>query len=161
MQIKCLSYEEYKDKYHIMKKILVTLLCIIGISFNSGCGLPFNPISPIISFYLTWKEGEARKHYRYDHKTVYKAVKRSLSSLEYAITTDEENESGYYIVADSNDRFKITVEKVEPEITLLKIRVNFMGDKPYAELIYKEVDNQLNVIDYKRRKGFFRRFLQK
>ena len=52
------------------------------------------------------------------------------------------------MIAGENDRFKISIKHVEPEISLLKIRVNFMGDKPYAELFYKKVDDNLNGIEF-------------
>ena len=40
------------------------------------------------------------------------------------------------------DRFKIKVVAVRSNGTNLKIRVNIMGDHPYAELIFRKVDAQ-------------------
>jgi hypothetical protein len=44
--------------------------------------------------------------------------------------------------------FKIEIKKVQSNITEVKIRVNFLGDKPYAELIYKKIDSNLDVINF-------------
>ena len=118
---------------------------------------PFNPISPIVNFYIAWKEGEAHKHYRWDTKTMYKTVKRSLRNLDYEVLKDQDTNNGYYIVAGANDKFKIKIVGIESEITKISIRINFMGDKPYAELIYKEIDEQINIIEYTKRRKLFQR----
>jgi len=99
--------------------------------------------------YIAWVEGEAHAYFATDREAAYRAVKRTLHELDYPITRDEPTQGGnYYIVADSRDRFKITIKQVEPYATRVSIRINFMGDKPYAELIYKKLETQLDIIDY-------------
>jgi hypothetical protein len=55
---------------------------------------------------------------------------------------------GYKLVAGDKDRFKVSIEQVQDHITKVTVRVNIMGDKPYVELLYKHLDDQINVIDF-------------
>ena len=128
---------------------LALILCLFSFISLPGCS-GINPIAPIVSGIVMWIEGEAHKYYHNDSGTVYRAVKRACRELDYDISTDvgEDSESSYYIVAGGNDRFKINIRHVEGNITKLSVRVNFMGDKPYAELLYKKVDEQLNTIEF-------------
>lgn len=126
----------------------ISLIVIMLFACSIGCEVvPF--IGPAINAFVAWKDGEANAYFANDGSTAYYAMKRTLSDLEYPITTDESKGVGdYYLVADTNDRFKITIDQVEPYTTRISIRVNFMGDKPYAELIYKKLATQLDIIDY-------------
>lgn len=136
-----------------MKRLLLALLVAVSpvVVFTGCIALPF--IAPVISAYVTWQEGEAHAYYATDVNSAYRAVKRALGNLEYNITQDDKTDySSYYIVADSNDRFQITVTQVEPYVTKISIRINLMGDKPYAELIYKELEDELDIIDYTRKR---------
>ena len=113
-----------------------------------GCG-PELIIGPAINFYLAWKDGEAHKHYHYDSGIVYRAAKRSMLELGIPITQDDgKNDSNYYFTAGENNRFKVTITHIETNISRLSVRINFMGDKSYAELFYDKMDNQLSVITY-------------
>ena len=110
-------------------------------------------IAPLVSIgvqaYVTWKDGEATAYYATDANSAYESVKRTIVGMGYKITTDTPDSKGSYsIVAGSKDKFKIHIVKIEPYVTAIKIRVDFMGDKPYAELIYKKLEGQLDVIDY-------------
>lgn len=99
-----------------------------------------------------WKEGEAHKYYKSDSGTVYRAAQRALEDMELPTSSDDPpNQGNYYIIAGANNRFKIKVVRIEKNITKLSVRVNFMGDKPYAELFYKNVDYQINIIEYYKR----------
>jgi hypothetical protein len=107
------------------------------------------PLPDPIQYYLMWKEGEAHKYYNEEVGTMHRAAKLALADLNHHITKDEPYKTdGFYIVADENDRFKITLRKVEDHITEVKIRINFMGDKPYAELIYQYIDGHVNTIEF-------------
>lgn len=131
-----------------MKKLLL-ILAFLGFFTVSGCG-PIDPIGPIISGVVMWVEGEAHKYYANDAATIYRAVKRACDELNYEISRDDPpNADGdYYLVAGNNDRFKIKIQNVEADIAKLSVRVNFMGDKPYAELLYKKVDDQISTIEF-------------
>ena len=129
-----------------MKKLALSSLLLI---FLIGCGGPEFLIFPIINGVMYWMEGEAHKYYAHDSDVLYRAAKRACVELQHSIDADEPDETGdYYIVAGGNDRFKIKIKEVERGISVVKIRVNFWGDKPYAELIYKKIDDQLNVIEF-------------
>lgn len=128
-----------------MKNILVLAISLV---FFVGCGSEFL-ISPIISGAIAWKGGEATKYYDADSKMLYHAAKRVCGELEYTITRNYKPKNGqYYLIAGENNKFKITITKVQKNISSVKIRVDFMGNKPYAELFYKHLDQEINVINF-------------
>jgi len=134
-----------------MRNLLLCLILVAAL-FSAGCvAIPI--FGPIVNAYVTWLEGEGHAYYATDTVTAYKAVKRILDQLDHPILTDEPDEDGYYyIVAGNNDRFKIKITQIEAYITKVSIRINFMGDKPYAELIYRRLQAELEVIDYEKLK---------
>ncbi len=114
-----------------------------------GCPGIFPLVGTAIDLYVKWKEGEAHAYFATDRETARAAVKRALDNLDHRII--QESRTGtddYSISAGNNDRFNIKVVRVEPYITRVSIRVNFMGDRPYAELIYKELISELDAIEY-------------
>lgn len=123
----------------MLKKILMALT-ICGLTFSgTGCeGL--NPLGPLITIGIAWMNGEASKYYNVEQPLIHEALKQVLVDLEFTITDEYVHGDTIYIIADAGDRFKIKVERVRDNITNLRIRVNIMGDKPYAELIYEKVD---------------------
>lgn len=130
-----------------MKKLLFLLIMFMPF-LMTGCAATAL-ISPIVTGFIMWKDGEAHKYYNEEASVIYRATKLSLKELEYPISKDEPNRNGgYYIVAGDKDRFKISIRQVKPHITEVKIRVNFMGDKPYAELIYHQIDTNTNTINF-------------
>lgn len=119
---------------------LVVLLC-------SGCaGLML--LGPVAQIGIMWYEGEAHKYYNTDQETIHRAVKNVLTELNLPITQDKNLKNYIWVKAGDDDRFKIKIHQVRKNITKLSIRVNFMGDKPYAEMIYRHVDRQAGVIDF-------------
>ena len=128
-----------------MKRFII--LCILSI-FLAGCGAE-TILGPIAAGYIMWKEGEAHKYYKSDSGTVHRAVKRALEDMGLSISRDDPPDQGdYYLIAGDNNRFKIKIVRIEKNITKLSVRINFMGDKDYAELLYKNVDYQTNIIEY-------------
>ncbi len=132
----------------MFKKILAPVLMGLML-LMTGCEL-FNPIGPIIQLGVMWVNGEATKYYNVDQQTLLRATKDTLKELEFPIQEEKEDGNVYYIVAGDKgeDRFKIKVTAVRHNVTKLSIRVNFMGDKPYAEMIYRHVDAQQNIIQF-------------
>lgn len=131
-----------------MKKILISLFFLI---FLQGCFLgPILPfvVSPIISGITIWNEGLARRFYNEDALTLYRATKMSLKELNYVITKEKKVNGTYYLLAGKNDYFKIYIREVKPHVTEVSIRVNFMGDKPYAELVYNQIDLNTYSIEF-------------
>ncbi len=129
-----------------MKKILA-IICIFSIS---GCSLgPQIFVAPIISGIIMWQEGEAHKYYNYNTTVLYSSVKRAANKLGLEITKDEEKSPGeHYLIVGAQDKFKIKIDKKEETISKISIRINFMGDKDYAELFYAEIDKQIKEIEF-------------
>lgn len=135
-----------------MKKLILCLLFFGAALSLPGCGVavpPFMLMSPIVTGIVMWKDGEAHKYYNEEAHVLYRATKTALRELDHPITKDEQNkQGGYYIVAGDKDRFNITIRQIQPHIAEVGIRVNVMGDKPYAELVYRQIDVNTNSIDF-------------
>mgnify|MGYP000694607854 CR=1 FL=1 len=129
-----------------MKKLIIFPILFLFL-FIFGCGItPF--ASPIITGVIMWHEGEAHKYYNEEAKTIYRATKSSLRELDYKIHREDARNGSYFIVAGDKDLFKIYVRQVKPHITEVKVRVNFMGNKPYAELLYKQIDLNSDTVEF-------------
>jgi hypothetical protein len=133
-----------------MKKFIILLIFLL-----SGCAVP--PfVSGIVTGVITWEAGKARKFYTEDTVVMQRATFLSLKNLGYKVKKFEPRKDGAYIVVAGGktsillreDRFAITIKKAKPKITELSMRINYLGDQPYAELIYKEIDNNIFVINY-------------
>jgi hypothetical protein len=132
-----------------------TFLCFSLFSLLlAGCGSPFGPIlSPIFAIGIAWANGEAHKYYHADQQTVWHGVKNAANDLGFDVV--DERSKGNTIHCNVTDRstsanrFKIRVIIVQPNVTKLSIRVNTMGDKEYAELIYRKVDKYPGIKTFK------------
>lgn len=130
-----------------MKKLLI-LMCLFNI-FLSGCAAAPFVLTPVVTGVVMWSEGEAHKYYNEELGTIYRSAKKSLRELDLQITEEKTTENGgYYLVAGDKDRFKVTIRQVKPHICEVSIRINFMGDKPYAELVYTQIDLNTNTIEF-------------
>ena len=129
-----------------MKKFILAIGCL----FLSGCGAEMflAPIAGIVQGVIVWKDGEAKKYYSADKDVIYRATKKALEDMKLPIKKEDNDANTYSISAGENDKFSITINEEENDITRLKIRVNFMGDKPYAELLYNKIDSNLNTIRF-------------
>lgn len=128
-----------------MYKKLLSLV-LFGMLLVTGCEM-FNPIGPIIQIGTMWMNGEAQKYYNTEQTPMIQAVKDVLKALDMPIQKEEENGAVYYIQAGDkgSDRFKIKITAVRHNVTKLSIRINTLGDKPYAEMIYRHVDIQPGI----------------
>lgn len=119
---------------------IVGLLCL----FLSGCWLA--AIGPILSIGIMWMEGEATKYYNSDQKTMVAAMHETLRELNIPLKNESDKKNTHYINAgDKADRFSIKIYEVRKDVTKVCIRVDTMGDKPYAELIYRHLDQKNGV----------------
>lgn len=115
--------------------------------FLSGC--QFIPLfSPIVTGIIIWKDGQANKYYEMDTLVMQRCVKNSLNDLEIRITKIQTTKNGYYIQAESNDKFYIKIEGVKKNITNVAIRINTFGNKSYTELLYHKIDDNVSVVYY-------------
>jgi hypothetical protein len=130
-----------------MAKYIVAVL-LIGVLV--GCSAMFL-MGPIMEIGIMWVNGEAHKYYYNDKSVTEKAVRAVLKDMEFVIEKDYNKGKITYINADNakdkkegkdrrKDVFKIKIDPVRHNVTELSIRVDTMGDHPYAELIYREVD---------------------
>lgn len=119
---------------------LIAALCFGMI----GCDY-ISPIGPIISIGIFWMNREAHKYYDTPAEDMYPAVRQALNELEMVVDEDYMNDNTRVIVIDENDSFRIKIIPVRHNITEIVILVNTLGDKPYAELIYRHIDDQLGV----------------
>jgi hypothetical protein len=142
-----------------MIRYLVAFALFLGTAAMTGCEM-FNPIGPLIQLGIYWKEGEAHKYYQTDHDTLYRSTLAALKDLDIPVNSEEKDGNTIYIRAggkvavsdeggprgagpvnlQSDDRFKIRVVKVNEKVSKLSIRVNTFGDKPFAELVYRNID---------------------
>lgn len=130
-----------------MKKLLI-LLCLFNI-FLAGCAAAPFVLTPVVTGVVMWSEGEAHKYYNEEVGTIYRSTKKSLRELDLKITEEKATgNGGYYLVAGDKDRFTINIRQVKPHISEVSIRINFMGDKPYAELVYTQIDLNTNTIEF-------------
>ncbi len=133
-----------------MKKPLLILILLLFCPTFMGCAVAPFIVSPIVTGVIVWKDGEARKYYNEGLGSIYRATKSSLKELNLQISEDKTLQNGdFYLVADKeNSSFKITIRQVKPNITEVKIRVGFMGDKPYAEFLFDHIDLNVNSIEF-------------
>lgn len=129
-----------------MKKFMLFFVLLFAVA---GCQVaPF--VGPIVTGVVMWKNGEATKYYNEESGPMYRHTKAALRELNIPITRDEAEKNGHYIVAGDKDRFKIHVTQVRPHITKVSIRVNFLGDKSFAELVYKTIDGHTDTIEFEK-----------
>ena len=113
----------------------------------AGCEM-IGIVGPIVNIGVFWMNREAHKYYNTDMDKMEVSVRAVLDELEMPI--EEEYMDGQIKVfkCDVNDRFRISLNPVRNNVTKLSILVNTLGDKPYAEMIYRHVDNQDGVIQF-------------
>lgn len=100
----------------------------------------FGFISPIVQGVIFWKNGEAKVYYNESCDSVYNKLLLVLEKLKIKVENHQNTKYGHYIKAGNKSKFTIRIIKKEDEITQLKIRVNFWGDKEYAELIFRKLN---------------------
>lgn len=127
-----------------MSKKLFAAIAITISFFTLGCSF-LSPIGPIMQLGIMWYEGEAQKYYATPQEKIHYAVKDVLAEFKFPIKQESVSGETIYIKAGDDDRFKIKITSVRENVTKLSIRVNIMGDKPYAEMIYRHVDKRQGV----------------
>lgn len=148
-----------------MKKIFLILTLLFSLT---GCGIITAPLilgaaGAAAQGVIIWRGGEASKYYTVDVDTVYRATKRAATNLNLKVSDDNKNGDAYQLVIGSKKEMKVKISLAEDDrsITKLSIRVNTLGDKPYAEMFYKTVDENLNIIDFDKGKPVRQRILRR
>ncbi len=156
-------------------RIVRLLFIILALPIFSGCastailvgaGSLSTAGSAIWWFYTAWKEGEGVTYYPYSTAVVHRAAILALKDMEMKISSDTGDTfnaqlpgtthfrllntvratKSSQIIAGNRNRFKITVEAIEKNATRLKLRIDFMGDRPYGDMFFQKVHEYLNVI---------------
>lgn len=119
---------------------LVFVLCLglVGCEFLA-------PIGPMISIGIFWMNREAHKYYATPMSTMETSVRTVLTELK--MTVDEEYKDGdvLHFKVREDSKFHIKLNPVRDNVTKVSILVDTLGDKPYAEMIYRHIDAQPNV----------------
>jgi len=129
-----------------MLKLVKNFLILSFFVIFFGCGPATMLIGPTVTGVIYWVNGDAHKYYEEDPSVIYRSTKHVLADLNLSISKDEAKNNSYYIVAGEKNTFSIVIEKTDKNMTKLNIRINYLGDKDMAELIYKKIDAQLDTI---------------
>jgi hypothetical protein len=94
--------------------------------------------------YAVWKSGEATKYYAFDLDTTYRAVMRASDQLKLEATVIKSApQVGYSLETKGNVPMHIDILSFEKSVTTVVISIPTFGDKHYAELFYRLVDDNL------------------
>lgn len=124
-------------------KYLQAFFLSLNLFLVAGCGA-FTFVAPVATGVVYWVQGEAHKYYEEDMETLHKAAQETFRELNLPIKKDELKKDIYVMTTGDKDRFAVKIEPHNDKITELSIRVNFMGDKDFAELIYKKIDAKVD-----------------
>lgn len=113
----------------------------------AGCEF-VGAIGAITSVGVFWMNREAHKYYNTELDTMEDSVRKVLDEMEIPIEKEYMSGESMVFKADANDRFRITLNPVRYNITKVSILVNTLGDKPYAEMIYRHIDAQDGVVQF-------------
>ena len=81
-------------------------------------------------------------------KRQYQSAQDVLDELEMPINDERMSGEIQVIKCGDNDRFTISLNPVRHNVTKVSILVNLLGDKPYAEMIYRHIDAQDGVVQF-------------
>jgi len=113
-----------------------------------GC----NQISPLsllplgVNTVIFWKDGEGKKYYNNDLSVINVYLEKAITELHHTIDTPESDGSTTKFTSHSeNHKFKWETSQYDPEVVCVKCRIDFWGDKQYVELIFKKLDEYMEV----------------
>lgn len=133
----------------IFKKVKwFAILLIFPVIAIVGCEPSQIFIGPIITGITYWVNGEAHRYYEENTDVLYRSTKHALRELNLPITKDKKNNNSYSIIAGEKNRFSIQINEADKGLTKVDIRINFWGDKDFADLIYKKVGDQLTILEF-------------
>ena len=137
-----------------MTKREIVVFLLLATNLSSGCGacvLPVIGSSQAIPAaggsyqgYTVWKGRESSRYYTYDIKTVCQAVKQSCEQLKLeTVIQDPFSENGCSLETKGNYPMEINVSNVEKNLSKVVITIDLFGDKQYAELLYRTIDDNI------------------
>lgn len=128
------------------QKIMIIISILFLLLLNASCEPAI--VSPIVNGYITWQNGEAHKYYENNDVIIINATKRACLDLGLKIKKNIRSRYYYNIIATSKNDFNIKIKKINKNISKVSIRIDFMGDKPFSEFIYKKIDEEIPRIVY-------------
>ncbi len=138
-----------------MTKRVIVVFLLFATSLLSGCpaamlipAIGGPQVVPIMGAtyqgYVVWKGRESSKYYIYDSNTVCQAVKQSCEQLKLeTVIQNPVSENGCSLETKGNYPMEINVSHVEKNLTKVVITIALFGDKPYAELLYRTIDDNI------------------
>ena len=137
-----------------MTKSEFVIFLFLAASLLSGCGACVLPVIggsqaiPAVGGsyqgYTVWKGRESSRYYTSDIKTVCQAVKQSCEQLKLeTVIQDPFSENGCSLETKGNYPMEINVSSVEKNLSKVIITIELFGDKQYAELLYRTIDNNI------------------
>ncbi|MGZ6193361.1 MAG: DUF3568 family protein [Syntrophales bacterium] len=136
-----------------MRKGEILVFLLLAASLLSGCAAaPLIPVVgeaqviPVIGVsyqgYVVWKGRESSKYYAHDSKTVCQAVEQSCEQLKLeTVIQNPASENGCSLVTKGKYPMDISASRTEENLTKVVITIELFGDKQYAELLYRTIDD--------------------
>jgi hypothetical protein len=134
------------------------IFVLLAASLISGCAVaaPLIPtvggaeVIPVIGAsyqgYVVWKGRESSKYYANDSKTVCEAIKQSCEQLKIETVIQESaSENGCSLNTKGKYPMEINASRTEENLTKVIITVDLFGDKQYAELLYRTIDDNIRM----------------
>jgi hypothetical protein len=121
------------------------------------------PFSIAGNGYIAWRNGEAFKYYPYNKDIMSRATQRAFNRMGLTVLNVYRNDTdgceclwirfydrsqGYAMLAGNNNAFNLNIDQKEQNISIVRCRVDFWGDKSYVELLYKYIDEEINNIEF-------------
>jgi len=130
------------------RELVVFLL--LTTSLLSGCAvvglIPFigSSVGGSYQGYSVWKGRESSKYYTYDIKTICQAVNQSCEQLKLeTVIQNPVSEDECSLETKGNYPMEINVSHIEKNLTKVVITIALFGDKQYAELLYRTIDDNV------------------
>jgi hypothetical protein len=133
----------------------IVVFLLLAASLLSGCAaaslIPAvgeAQVIPVIGAsyqgYVVWKGRESSRYYTYDIKTVCQAVKQSCDQLKLeTVVQNPASENGCSLETKGKYPMEINASHIEEKLTKVVITIELFGDKQYAELLYRTIDDNI------------------
>ena len=132
-----------------MTKRVIVVFLLLAASLLSGCAclgsIPFFPaIGGSYEGYTVWQGRQSSKYYTYEVKTICQVVRQSCEQLKLeAVIQNPVSVYGCALETKGNYRMEINVSNVGKNLTKVVITIALFGDKQYAELLYRTIDDNI------------------
>jgi Protein of unknown function (DUF3568) len=135
-----------------MKRLGLTFSLFVSIILLVGCiALPFIPLvfsgaGAAYQGYTVWRGTESSKYYSCDFQNTCSATKQSVDKMGLEIVSFNSIEGKECsIETKGNNHLIINVLSVEKTVSKVMIKIEMMGDRQFAEFVYKNIDDLLVV----------------